>query len=347
MNTLEDLKKEPWRFDFFSTMRRIERSHPDRPRIGDSSSIRHEYVSLGQDPYMEFPASNLVRVEQKDSGRLQVLVKFLGLLGPQGALPLSTTEEAYAWAVMREDAFPRFLDLLNNRFLQLFFRAWADVRPIAQRDRPRDDRFVAYVGTMTGIGSRIYQGLDTIPDAGKLAFAGLMGAQAKSASRLRNLITGLFGVKVDVEEFVGSYLEIHAGDRTRLGQSNSGLGNEILIGASVFSVQDKIRLRIFTKNMREYTQFLPTGGRCEPLVDIVFFYIGDELDWEVELAIPYDAVEPVQLSKFGQLGWTTWLTTETAKTGQGYRCDARFHPADRMRRKRAQAQVQDTATIMA
>ena len=339
MKSLDDLKAEPWRFDFFSTMRRLERSFPDRPRIGDSSSIRHEYVMLGQDPYMDFPASNLSRVEQKENGRLQILVKFLGLLGPQGALPLATTEEAHSWVLMRDEAFPRFLDLLNNRFLQLFFRAWADVRPIAQRDRPRDDRFVAYVGTMIGIGSQIYQGLDTIPDAGKLSFSGLVAPQAKSASRLRNLITGLFGVKVEIDEFVGSHLEIHATDRTRLGQSNSGLGSEILIGASVFSVQDKIRLRIFTKNMREYVQFLPTGGRCEPLVDIVFFYIADELDWEVELAIPYDAVEPVQLSKFGQLGWTTWLSTETAKAEQGYRCDARFHPADRMRRKRAQARA--------
>ncbi len=31
-------------------------------------------------------------------GRLRVLVKFLGLLGPQGALPLATTEEAYSWS---------------------------------------------------------------------------------------------------------------------------------------------------------------------------------------------------------------------------------------------------------
>jgi type VI secretion system protein ImpH len=337
MNKLEDMKAEPWRFDFFSVMRRLERSHPDRPRIGDTSSLRQEYVALGQDPYMDFPASNLAGVEQQPDGRLRVLVKFLGLLGPQGALPLATTEEANSWLLMRDDAFPRFLDLINNRFLQLFFRAWADARPIAQRDRPRDDRFVAYVGTTIGIGSRIYQGLDTIPDAGKLGFAGLIGAQAKSASRLRYLIMGLFGVQVEIDEFVGCYLKLDAGDRTRLGQANAALGTEILVGASVFSVQDKIRIRIFVKNMREYTQFLPTGGRCEPLVDIVFFYIADELDWEVELAIPHHAVEPVRLSKFGQLGWTSWITPQVKKPEEGYRCDARFHPAERMRRKRAQA----------
>ena len=39
-------------------------------------------------------------------------------------------------------------------------------------------------------------------------------------------------------------------------------------------------------------QFLPTGSRSEPLADLVFFYIGEQLDWEVELALPTTAVEP-------------------------------------------------------
>jgi type VI secretion system protein ImpH len=137
VNFLEDASAEPWRFDFFTTMRLLERSHSQQPRLSDSATLREDFVTLGQDPYLEFPASNLTSVEKLPAGRLRVLVRFLGLLGPQGALPLATTEEAYQWNLMRDDAFPRFLDLFNNRFLQLFFRAWADSRPIAQHDRPR------------------------------------------------------------------------------------------------------------------------------------------------------------------------------------------------------------------
>ena len=69
--------------------------HADRPRIGDSAARREEYVDLGQDPYLEFPASNLASVTEED-GRLRIIVKFLGLLGPQGALPLATTDESLA-----------------------------------------------------------------------------------------------------------------------------------------------------------------------------------------------------------------------------------------------------------
>jgi len=334
---ISEAKNEPWLFDFFITMRRLERTYKDRPRIGDSASLREEYVSLGQDPYMDFPASNLSKVEQTDSGRIRVLVKFLGLLGPQGALPLATTEEAYSWLLMRDDAFARFLDLLNHRFLQLFFRAWADARPIAQHDRPEADRFITYIGSAIGIGSPPYRELDSVPDPAKLAFAGLIGAQAKGASRLRGLISGLFCVQAEIHEFVGSYLPLDDGDRSRVGAKNSALGVDMLVGSSVFSVQDKFRIRIYTKTMAQYVEFLPSGSRCEPIADIVYFYVGDQLDWEVELAIPRGEVEPVRIGSFGQLGWTTWMAPSWAKTDEAYRTDARFHPADILKQRRSRS----------
>jgi type VI secretion system protein ImpH len=330
---LRNLESEPWRFDYFTVLRQLERSFPDKPRIGDSASRRDEYIQLGQDPYMDFPASNLARVVQGDHKPLKLFVKYLGLLGPQGALPLATTEETYHYVIAQDDAFPRFLDIFNHRFIQLFFRAWADSRPIVQHDRPDADRFVAYIGSAIGVGSKPYQKLDSIPDAAKLGFAGLLGAQAKSASRLAGAVCGLFKVEAEVEEFIGTRLVIEAAEWTILGRRYNMLGEDALLGRTVFSVQDKIRVRIFTKNLVQYIRFLPTGDLCEPLADLVFFYNGEQLDWDAELAIPSGAAEPIRLGKFGQLGWTTWMAPNWTSM-EAYRRDARFHPAERMRLKR-------------
>jgi type VI secretion system protein ImpH len=69
------------------------------------------------------------------------------------------------------------------------------------------------------------------------------------------------------------------------------------------------------------------------LADAVFFYIGDELDWEVELAIPAGEVAPVRLGIGGRLGWTSWVSPNWASTEE-YRCDARFHLTERMQANR-------------
>jgi type VI secretion system protein ImpH len=330
---LPSLEAEPWRFDYFTVLRHLERTHKDQPRIGDSAARREEFIELGQDPYMDFPASNLARVERDDGKPLTVIVKYLGLLGPQGALPLATTEEAYHYLLAQDDAYARFLDLFNNRFIQLFFRAWADSRPIAQHDRPDADRFIAYIGSAIGVGSKPYHNLDSVPDAAKLTVAGLLGSQAKCASRLAGAICGLFKVKAEVEEFIGSYLALESAELTLVGRRLNRLGEDLLLGRNVFSVQDKIRVRIFTNSLAQYIRFLPTGDLCEPLADLVFFYNGDQLDWDVELAIPAGAAEPVRIGTFGQLGWTTWMAPNWS-SNEEYRRDAKFHPAERMRHKR-------------
>ena len=263
---------------------------PASPRIGDSATRRDEYVDLGQDPYLEFPASNLASVAERE-GRLKIIVKFLGLLGPQGALPLPTTDESLGWLLMRDDAFPRFLDLFNGRFLQLFFRAWSNSRPIGQHDRPSQDRFIAYIGSVIGLGTKPYSNLDSIPDIAKLEYAGLLAPKAKCASRLERFLRGMFGVRVEIDEFVGSWLVFDPDDRTAIGRKHAALGKDMLLGSSVFSVEDKIRIRLYVNDFAQYEQFLPSEGSnlSRPLADAVFFYIGDELDWDVELAIPSGA----------------------------------------------------------
>jgi type VI secretion system protein ImpH len=333
VNFWRNLEAEPWRFDYFTVLRHLERTNPHAPRIGDSATRREEYVQLGQDPFMDFPASNLARVVQSGNKALKVYVKYLGLLGPQGALPLAATEEAHHYVLAQDDAFPRFLDIFNNRFIQLFFRAWADSRPIAQYDRPDADRFFAYIGSAIGIGSTPYQDQDSVPDPVKLRFAGLMGSQVKSASRLAGAICGIFDVESEVEEFVGTRLEIESPEWSYLGKSNNVLGQDTLLGRTVFSVQDKIRIRIFTKDLKEYLRFLPTGDLCERLADLVFFYNGEQLDWDAELAIRSGSVVPVRLGQFSQLGWTSWMAPNWASR-EAWRRDARFHPANRIRHKR-------------
>lgn len=330
-----DLAREPWGFDLLATLRRIERSFPDQPRIGDSATRRGDYVALGEDPYLDFPASTIGRADRDAQGRLRLFVKFMGLLGPQGPLPLATTDEAHAWLLERDEAFARFLDILNHRFVQLFYRAWADVRPIAQHERPEHDRFEAYIGAQIGLGSPAFAGADSLDDAGKLAFAGLLAPAAKSGSRLRNAIAGLLHVEVEVEEFVGTHLVFEPADRSRLGLAHGRLGVDLLLGAGVFSVEDKIRLRIFAVSLPDYERLLPSGRDCEPLADLVFFYLGHELDWDVELALPVACVEPVRIGRSGRLGYTSWLGgAEARPSPDGYRRDARFHPADRVARER-------------
>jgi type VI secretion system protein ImpH len=124
-------------------------------------------------------------------------------------------------------------------------------------------------------------------------------------------------------------------DRTRLGGSHCTLGSDALLGGSVYSVEDKFRVKIVARDLEQFARFLPDGDRCEPLADAVFFHLGEQFEWDVELALPVGAVKPVRLGQSGHLGWTSWMAPNWNVEEGALRRDARFHPAESLRLKRS------------
>ncbi|WP_428674004.1 type VI secretion system baseplate subunit TssG [Roseibium sp.] len=329
----ERVEKHPGGHDLLAVLRMLEgqtapgaaqsevapkkADEPAPPRIGKSRRLMEDIVRFGQDPSSEFAPSTIERATRDAAGGLVLLERFLGLLGPHGALPSAYTDEAIMRGLRGDDSFPRFLDVFNNRFIQLFFRAWADARPIVQHDRPDDDRFLTYLGSSIGIGSPIYRNLDRIDDRLKLLYAGLTSPKNKSAARLQALITGVFGVKVEIDQCVGTWLHLDKDDQLSLGGYGPGgggrLGADTIVGARVFSVSDKIRIRIFTRSLDEYRKFLPPTRTkpnpwTEKLFDLIDFYLGLEIEYEIELALPKRCASSVQMNAnnsatLGHIGW--------------------------------------------
>ena len=334
MSVRAELVAEPWRFDLLALLRRLERENPGKPRIGDARTLAEQYVSLGQNPFFEFPDSTIEAASIDPSGLVLLKTRFLGMFGPQGALPLTTTEEAYGWLRERDDAFCSFVNIFQRRFLELFFRAWADAHPTAQNDRPDEDRFRIYIGAMIGIGAPAYRDADSIPDFAKLPFAGLLAPRVKSASRLRSFLASYLGTRVEIQEFVGAWLTLDEGERTRLGAANSRLGVDAVAGASMYGVSDKFRVRIFVRDVAHFRRFLPGSPLAQEIADAIFLYIGEEYDWDMELAIPAGEITPVRLGQSVQLGWTSWMAPNWTKTDETIRTDARFHVVSRIAEQR-------------
>ena len=329
MSDWDDLHREPYRFDLFRVLRELERVADAKPRIGDSKVVAQAVVGFAQDLFLEFPAANINEVDATSQGVPRLHTRFLSFFGPQGALPLSTTVEALGW-FSRDKSFPRFVDVFANRFLQLFFRAWADARPITQHDRPHEDRFAAYVGSFAGIGTAAYSHRDSVPDLAKLAFSGLAGSRIKSARRLAQLLRGVLGLDVHVTERMGSWLVFEPSDQMALGTRGASLGVDSFLGARAYSINDKFRVHIRTASLAQYTSLLPDGKLAGQVADLVFFYLGHRFEYDVELSLPAHLAPPARLGQSGQLGYTAWMAPPERAPGQ-YVSDARFNLVERRR----------------
>jgi type VI secretion system protein ImpH len=311
-----DLVERAERMDFVQILRLLENAHPDKPRIGASLRARDDVVRFGQDPSMAFePTAVRGYAPPGAAQRARLAVNFIGLLGPNGPMPLHLTEYARERARNQGDqTLAAFLDIFHHRIVSLHYRARAQAEPAISLDRQQEDRFGDYVGSLFGIGSPAMRGRDEIGDFAKLHFAGLMANQRRPAAGLVSILRAYFSLPVEIEQFVGHWMKIPLDGQTRIGMQERGnrLGSSAVLGRSVWDCQHKFRLVIGPLGIEDYQRMLPGGDSMGRLLAWVRNYAGTVLDWDVRLILDKDEVPRLALGG-RRLGWTTFLSSAPAR----------------------------------
>lgn len=302
------LTADPEAYHIFLALRVIEAQFADAPRLGESRRPRQDRVRLGQEPtlaYQKTVLSGYAPPRGEAPGRLVNL--FFGLFGPHGPLPPHLTEYARERKrSYRDPAFAAFADMLTHRAMSLFYRAWATGQPAAGFDRGENDTFERQVAALSGYAGMRLRSRDAMPDLAKRHFAGHLGRAVRNPSGLSSMLAAFYGARVSLQEFVGSWLTLEPDDRWRLG-GPAGLGRATSIGSEVWSRNAKFRLRIGPLSRTEYEGLLPGSGGLARLAAIVRNYVGDALDWDVNLVLRGDAVPAAVLGQDTRLGQTSWI----------------------------------------
>ncbi len=311
-NNLElRLKNEPYKFGFFHALRSIECAHPEKPLIGQSKRPADDAIRFSQEVTLAFQPSTLGKyIPAKGGNAARLSEYFLGLFGPDGPMPLHITEYVKSRMHNNHDyTQARFADIFHHRMISLFYRARANTEPTFNFDRPDNDRFSNYTGSLLGIGDTTLLQRDAMPDLAKLHYAGHLSNHAKNADGLKAIIEDFFKLPVNLKEFIGEWLEIQTSDLSRLGRSplTCSLGLSTVLGSRVWGCQNKFRLVFGPLTMQQYESLLPSGKRLEKLVAIVKNYIGLEMVWDINLILKSEEIKGIRLGGNERLGWTSWL----------------------------------------
>jgi type VI secretion system protein ImpH len=300
-------------FDFFELLRRLEQRGG---QFGYSGQADREPARLGQHVRLSFSAKDVVEFRgSKDKTPARVTVANLGLMGPEGPMPLHLTR----WVLDRlsqrwftgadaqqtsDTTFVDFVNILQHRMIALYYRAWADAHPAVQVERAVGGRVRAMLEAMAGIGLPGTQNADL--DAVKLRQAASLASQVDGPERLTLFLAEAFKVPVQIKEFVATWMSIPATLQTRLAQAYAVLGRGATIGPRVFSRQSRIELRVGPLGYEEFKTFLPGGQRLNMFKQAVRDMVGESLDVDLRIVLAREAVPSPRIGAV-QLGRTTWL----------------------------------------
>jgi type VI secretion system protein ImpH len=323
LDLLRRAGEAPWEFDFFDLMRRIEvlaMVAADAPGVGRSSRPREDPVRFAQEPSLAFAPRTIHGVKTR-AGITRMAVNFMGLLGPQGPMPLHFTEYVRSRELHHQDpTWARFLDIFNNRMVGLLYRAWAMNRPVVGRDATaagagERDRFAAYVGSLFGLGIAAVYDRDAVPDDAKRFFSGRLGNQTRCPEGLAAVLRESFGTFVRIEEFVGRWSPLPAQSRTRLGVKGVSTlggpdGGSVIVGDRVWECQSTVRVVLGPMPWSAYDNLLPGRVGYERLVAWLAMFGGIEMSWEVVLVLRKEDVPQARLGGGGggvRLGYSAWI----------------------------------------
>jgi type VI secretion system protein ImpH len=240
-------------------------------------------------------------------------VNFLGLTGPQGALPLAYSLHVAERVRAGDHALKDFLGIFDHRLLSLFYRAWVKTHVGVAHGEAGRDWLTGHLLNLVGLGSEALRDRLAVRDDALLFYAGLLSLPTRPAAGLEQLISDYFGVPVRIEQFVGAWYPLERDAQSALGDESdesAPLGLGAVAGDELWDQQSRVRLRIGPLARPQYESFLPGGNAHEPLRALVRFYTNEQVDVEIQLVLARDEVPRLELGDAPlSLSWSTWLHT--------------------------------------
>jgi type VI secretion system protein ImpH len=306
---------ESHRFGFFQAVRLLQRFEPRRPGVGAAGPSGREAVRFVAEPSLAFPASEIRDITPpEEPGPLTMMVRFMGLTGPQGTLPRHYTDLVIERLRRKDRTLAAFLDLFNHRVVSLFYRAWEKYRPHLNVTPDGDDDLSVALFSLFGLGTRGLRRRLAAPDRALLFYTGLLAQHPRSAVGLRALLADYFdGLGVEIQQFVGQWLRLDPESQTRLVPlgGNTQLGTNTILGDRVWNTEAKFGVRLGPMTYAQLCTFLPGGPASREALDLTRFYAGLHFDFEFRLVLKASEVRTTQLGSTGpeatRLGWSTWL----------------------------------------
>ena len=315
--TLRELmENEPFRVRFFQAVRLMERLAPDRETVGLFVHPSREVVHFASRQSTSFPSSEVHATEWPEGKPARMLVNFMGLTGPLGALPLYYTELVMHRSRERNHSVRDFLDIFNHRIISLFYRAWEKYRFAIPYERDERDQMSQMLMDLIGLGTAGLQDRQDVCDDALLFYSGLLSQRPRSVLGLQQIVADYFDVPIEIDQFAGAWYKLDRKTQTCLldGHTQSEcLCMGAVVGDEIWDQQSVVRIRIGPLPLERYLELLPTGSAYASLWSLVRFYFNDELDFELQLVLQRDQTPMCELGAEGeaapQLGWVTWMKT--------------------------------------
>ncbi|MDR2367605.1 MAG: type VI secretion system baseplate subunit TssG [Deltaproteobacteria bacterium] len=263
-------------------------------------------------PSLSFPPHDLADLdfETTEAGtRTLITLNLMGLHGAASPIPAYFTE--YVAQHQDEGCVLRdFLDIFNHHFVDLLCQSWLKYRYHIRFRPMATDRLSNSFLSFMGLGHPSLRENGELDPVRLMAYMGLIAFSGESAGSLESILRHYFSHReVHLVLCVRREVPIPADQKSRLGEANSTLADDCLLGETVSDQTGKFRIVIENLNWVAFNGFLPCGRTFPRLKSLIRFVMRSQLSFDLELRLKPGDIPSLIISEGAEcrLGWSTWL----------------------------------------
>ncbi len=307
-----DLLSNGRAFSFFQVMRLLRLLETTKSTVPGSDSPENGNIRVKPKLSLAFPSSDVDRVEEKvtkEGSSFNIIANFLGLYGVSSPLPTFYTEDILSEALEDQTVSRDFIDIINHRIYELFFKCVTKYRQTFQVVEDGNNEHVQRLYSLVGLGEDKLR--ENIPASYCLPrYIGLFTQFPRSAMGLKTLIQDALGeIPVAVIPCIKRNVKIPADQRISLGVKNGALGTDCFLGDEIEDKSGKFRLRIGPMNKKNFLSCSPGNEGFKKFVFLTNLYMVEPLDYDIELIMEKDQKKTTCLgdTNWSSLGVNTWI----------------------------------------
>jgi type VI secretion system protein ImpH len=296
---------------FFRFCELLERSAPDRPRIGTTDSPADEPVRFRSRFQLGFPGREIDTVECDPEDRElppSVRTTFLSLYGVDARMPSYFIDEI---AQHREGAGPlaAFLDIFHHRVITQYYRIWRKYRYPVGFERDGSDPISSYLLTLAGLGLGGRDIRETVGVRKLLSMLGLVNQRTRTAEGLAGVLQhAVPEATITVNEFHPIWVTIDNAQPMPLGEY-------CVLGGGFFDRGNCVRVAIAPTSRDSVTNLMPGRPVHRDIMTLLRFYLGYESQAVIEMHVHPDLMPSLKLEpNTASLGYTTMLAHDETST---------------------------------
>jgi len=293
-------------------IKRLRVAHP----LLDEDAL-YDLLEFHANPGLGFPGHDIDRVEffiEHEQLRARLRLNLLGLCGAGSPLPAFYGEQACADGVVGNTTRD-FLDVFHHRLQRLMLPVWRKYRYRARFQAGARDTFSEQMFALIGLSGQQIRSIARLNCERLLPYLGMLGLRSHSASLIETVLRYYFKHhRLFIEQWVLRTVVIDDPQRNRLGNANSVLGHDQVLGCRVADRSGKFRVHLQGLGWQQLHGFLPTGADYPLLCSLVRLTARDPLEYDLRLVLAKEEIRPLHIGEHNVcgLGWTSWLAHECA-----------------------------------